>query len=523
VSRRVGIRHRVRQILDVAKSTLPKGARTMPRRHLNRWRSVLTLLLSLILAALAPLGVLAQNGGGNANATVSSLVLTAQDEDEDEDEEEDDGDTGVADDDAEVGDDDDGGAAVEPAPEAPVEAPPVDEQTAAQPAQEQPVEPDDETRSLDQPRPNQAIVRLQPDTDPDDVAERYGISVLRSIPERGIYLIEVAGDLDEMAMLAALTSDDEIVWAELNYTHQAPEGRPRRFFTSGDHSEPLAEDQPPPAALNLDAAGCATGDGVTVAVLDTGIDATHPALKGRVPPGYNAILDNDETNDVADGQDEDQDGVVDEMSGHGTHVAGIIAEVAPEADLLPITVLNSDGIGDAFYVAAGIYAAIDEGATVLNLSLSSTYDARVVAEATSYAADQGVLVVAAAGNDDREEPAEFPSIYSDVVSVAATGPDDAKADFSNFHQRVDLSAPGTEIVSAFPGGSYVVWSGTSMAAPFVAGTAALIEDERGGASLGEIRRALVDGVDPIETTDARLDGKLGAGRLDIGASVGCAE
>jgi len=310
---------------------------------------------------------------------------------------------------------------------------------------------------------------------------------------------------------------------ERNYSNQAPEGRPRRYFSSGNRSAPMADDQPAPDILNLNGADCATGAGVIVAVLDTGIDATHPDLDGRLLPGYNAVADSDQTNDIADGQDDDGDGLVDEMSGHGTHVAGIVAEVAPDAGVLPVKVLNSDGVGDAFFVAAGIYFAVDAGSDVLNLSLSSTFDARIGAEAVSYAADQGVLVVAAAGNADRDDPAEYPSIYSDAVSVAATGPDDAKADFSNYHRRVDLSAPGMDIVSAFPGGSYVSWSGTSMAAPFVSGTAALIEDQRGGASLGEVRRALIDGATPIETTEERLEGKLGAGRLDIGASVGCAD
>ena len=119
-----------------------------------------------------------------------------------------------------------------------------------------------------------------------------------------------------------------------------------------------------------------------------------------------------------------------------------------------------------------------------------------------------------------EEP-EYPATYSDALSVAATAPGDVKADFSNYHRRVDLSAPGTDIVSAFPGGVYVAWSGTSMAAPFVSGTAALIHDQRGHATLGELRAALTDATAPIEVTDARFEGKLGTGRLDIGASVGC--
>ncbi|MBA2276436.1 MAG: S8 family serine peptidase, partial [Chloroflexia bacterium] len=144
-------------------------------------------------------------------------------------------------------------------------------------------------------------------------------------------MVQLNPDREDAAEVAALDDDGETAWAELNYTSQAPEGRPRYFFTSGSHSAPLAADQPPPAELNLDAARCVTGDGVIVAVLDTGIDATHPALEGRVLAGSNVVTERAETADSGNGIDDDGDGEIDEMTGHGTHVAGIIAEVAPDA------------------------------------------------------------------------------------------------------------------------------------------------------------------------------------------------
>ena len=380
---------------------------------------------------------------------------------------------------------------------------------------------DDNNNTLDQPAADQAIVRLIDGIDPVAFADSYQFTVLRSMPGRNIHLLGLNPSVADADEIADLDKDDGTVWAEYNYSSQAPEGRPRRYFSSGGYSAPQAADAPPPAVLNIDAASCVTGAGVIVAVLDTGIDAGHSALGGQVLGGYNAVDDSTNTADSGDGIDNDGDGIVDEMTGHGTHVAGIIHKVAPGAALLPVTVLDSDGVGDAFYVARGIYFAVEQGSVVINLSLSSTADARVVNEATAWAADQGVMVVAAAGNDNRKQPEEYPATYAGAYSVAASDPNDAKADFSNYNVAVDLSAPGTDIVSAFPGATYVSWSGTSMATPFVAGTSALLWERLGGPGTSQIRDALAAGADPIVYTESNWNEHLGAGRLNVGQSVNC--
>ncbi|MDQ3411323.1 MAG: S8 family serine peptidase [Chloroflexota bacterium] len=385
---------------------------------------------------------------------------------------------------------------------------------------------DDDDATTDGFRAQQAIVRLKPGTNIDNYADRHDADVAAAIPAQNLYLLDLPGAVTDPVRLGPLRNDARTVWVELNYGHQAPEGRPGRFFLSATPVSPQdAAAAEPPAALGIaDAWSCATGDGAVVAVLDTGFDAAHPELAGRiVAGGRNVLANRPNTSDVGNGIDDDGDGLVDEMTGHGTHVAGIIAQVAPDAGLLPIKVLDSDGVGDAFYVAAGIYRAIDRGAEVINLSLGSTHDALVIAEAVRAAHDAGIVVFAAAGNADRDLPPEYPATDRHAFGVAATDANDVKSGYSNYHARLLLSAPGNDVISAFPGGGYAAWSGTSMATPWVAGAAALLLEMNPNRTVNQVGTRLAATADPIPNHDPRYDGLLGAGRLDVGAATACSD
>jgi type VII secretion-associated serine protease mycosin len=214
------------------------------------------------------------------------------------------------------------------------------------------------------------------------------------------------------------------------------------------------------------------GAGVTVAVVDTGVDAAHPDLAGVVLPG---------TDLISPGGDGSDDG-----NGHGTHVAGIIAAVANNGlgvaglaqgvRILPVRVLDDSGAGWASTIAKGIIWATDHGAAVVNLSLGDHVADDVTATAVQYAEDHGVVVVAAAGNDRADgDPVTYPAAYPGVIGVAATNDQDAVASFSETGGFVDVAAPGVDIASTFPPSTYVYLSGTSMAAPFVSATAALLK------------------------------------------------
>ncbi len=367
-------------------------------------------------------------------------------------------------------------------------------------------------------RAEQVMVRLAPGTDLAAFNARNGTSLLAEITSRNIYLLQLPSGSDEATSEGVLGDDPDVVWAELNFASQAPEGRPRNFFVTGASDETSYSGQYASDLLGLDAAhACGTGTGVVVAVIDTGVDAAHPALAGRVlGSGWNAFENSPDTSDVGNGVDDDDDGSVDEMTGHGTHVAGVVAQVAPDAAILPIKALDSDGVGDAFFLAEGIYYAIDSGASVINLSLSSTQNTRVVAEAVAAAAASGIVVAAAAGNLDRPQPPEYPAIDANALGIAATDASDLKSAFSNYNSALDISAPGTDIVSTMPGGGYAYWSGTSMATPFVSGAAALVI----GAGMGA-RDQLAQTSVPLDGLNPSYGGLLGAGRIDAAAAVGC--
>jgi subtilisin family serine protease len=221
---------------------------------------------------------------------------------------------------------------------------------------------------------------------------------------------------------------------------------------------------------------------VTVAVIDTGVDLTHPDLAANLDSA-NAV------NFVETGSRVDDD------FGHGTHVAGIIAAVGNNGDgsvgvawktrVIPIRVLGVDGTGETFDTVQAINYAVRKGASVINMSLGSPDRSDIEGQAIQAAINAGVVVVAAAGNEAASgNYLEYPAGYAGVVSVAAIGPDKKRAAFSNFNSQVTLSAPGVDIFSTVPSrfsprknsndGPYGFLSGTSMAAPFVSGAAALV-------------------------------------------------
>jgi type VII secretion-associated serine protease mycosin len=224
--------------------------------------------------------------------------------------------------------------------------------------------------------------------------------------------------------------------------------------------------------------GQADGTGAVVAVVDTGVDASHPDLAGRL------------TAAGADYVSGSGDGHTDPQS-HGTHVAGIIAAIsgnrvgtaglAPDARVMPVRVLDADGSGWSSDIAKGIIFATDHGADVVNLSLGGPNADSATRTAVEYAVSHGVVVVAAAGNARNDgNQTNYPAAYPDVVAVASTTQADTSSSFSNTGAYVDVAAPGERILSTVPGG-YAYMSGTSMATPYTAAAAALAVDATDGA------------------------------------------
>ncbi|MCE9634921.1 MAG: S8 family serine peptidase [Planctomycetes bacterium] len=232
------------------------------------------------------------------------------------------------------------------------------------------------------------------------------------------------------------------------------------------------------------------GAGVTIAVIDTGVDASHPAFAGRVLPGRDFVDDDDDASDERNGSDDDLDGDVDGGFGHGTVVAGIALAVAPEARILPVRVLDDEGHGTASRVAQGIRWAADHGANVINLSLGTRAWSTVLGRAVSDAVDRGVLVCVAAGNDGDRWSLDFPADVPGVAAITALGVRGRRALFGNGNRTTTIAAPGVRVIGPYPGGTFAAGTGTSFAAPLASGAAALLLQTSPGANVRDLRTKL---------------------------------
>jgi thermitase len=215
------------------------------------------------------------------------------------------------------------------------------------------------------------------------------------------------------------------------------------------------------------------GYGIKVAVIDTGVDLTHPALQEALAPAS-------EWWDFygGDAVPQEEGSFVDVGYGHGTNVAGIIRQIAPRATILPVRVLGPDGTGDVASVAAGIQWAMNKGAKVINLSLGSEASLKAVEEVIKQATGKGILVVASTGNTGNTKvtwPASSAAEDKNLLRISVTSVDshDRKSSFATYGKSVELSAPGELVYGPAPDLNMAAWSGTSQAAPMASGALAL--------------------------------------------------
>lgn len=268
------------------------------------------------------------------------------------------------------------------------------------------------------------------------------------------------------------------------------------------------------------------GAGVTIAVIDTGVDLNHPDLAGKLVAGWD-FANNDSTP-----QDD---------HGHGTHVAGIAAAVTNnsrgvaglgwDAKIMPVKVLDSQGSGYYSWIASGIYWAVNNGAKVINLSLGGQSYASALQEATDYAYSQGALVVAASGNCGDPltyknngctvfNPVIYPGANPNVLGVGSTTSTDARSSFSSYGYWVDVAAPGSNIYSTVWNDTYTSLSGTSMASPLVAGLASLVWARN--PALSNVQVAGVIMSTAVDLGTPGRDDYFGYGRVNAEAAVSAA-
>lgn len=213
------------------------------------------------------------------------------------------------------------------------------------------------------------------------------------------------------------------------------------------------------------------GEGVVVAVIDTGCDLDHEDLKHNIIQGKN-FVDNKDPIDIV---------------GHGTHVAGTVAAVnngygmvgvAPKTKIMPLKALNDDGVGSPDDIAQAVIWAADHRADLITMSLGAPHNMPQVKKAIDYANAKGSVIFCAAGNAGDHKPIMYPAKYDNVISIGAIDINLERTKFTCSGEELDFLAPGHDIVSAVPGNKYAMMSGTSMSNPFAVGCASLLLSQK---------------------------------------------
>lgn len=363
-----------------------------------------------------------------------------------------------------------------------------------------------------------------------DVLVEHGMSYLANLYASPVQLVQVP-EGKELALVEQLSRDPRVEYAEPDYI----------YWAMGAPNDPYYSSQWAHTRMNSAAAwDISTGsNAVTIAVIDTGIDETHPDLAAKIVAGYDFVDDDANPHD---------------LNGHGTHVAGIAAAITNNgigvagmswgARIMPVRVLGADGSGSSSDITSAINWAYSHGAKVLNLSLGGTVYSTSMQNAVNAATSAGALVIAAMGNCRTTgggcpvaNPTAYPAAYNNVMAVAATGPGDTYAYYSQYGSHCDIAAPGgamtylhdsNGIYSTLPTynvdmtgegfyKNYDYLQGTSMATPYVSGLAALVWSVSPSLTPAQVQQVIQSTADDLGAPG--WDQNYGYGRIDTLAAL----
>lgn len=357
----------------------------------------------------------------------------------------------------------------------------------------------------------EVICRVPSDKDPDQVAASVNAIVVSRIEKARLYLFRSDSSSAE-SMLNELHQNPEAYYAQPNYLIQAFDfeqvSQPFVDVQSEDFIEGESPQeyyhQTPTNMMQVDRLPAAlTGQGVTIAIIDGGVDLNHSLFSGRIDDASYDFIGDDPAPWVTSGAPAD----------HGTCVAGVIALGAPGANLLILRSFSSGAEGTSFALTRSIYYAIEQNADIINMSFGMTQVDGVIEEALTEASGAGLLLVCSAGNTGTDRY-RFPAFLSNVIAVAAVDSLDHKTTFSSFGPQISFSAPGTNIYAPLSNGNWGWWEGTSFSAAFVSGLAALIKEVHPAFSAQQIIERIKATAVNINEENPGYEYQLGEGRID---------
>ncbi|HEY1528982.1 MAG TPA: S8 family serine peptidase [Candidatus Angelobacter sp.] len=390
-----------------------------------------------------------------------------------------------------------------------------------------------------------------------DVCGRHGLTQVKQLSAHGVFLVSTFSPDPSIA------TDSDVQSYEKDHALGVPElsgatiasltqsstsildGLPGRTIVNYYGSAVASNYVTQPATVitrqrDLQASSAFTGTGITVAVIDTGVDTSHPALQSVLVPGFNFIANvanpselvdlspgmaaalTQSSTSILDGQNlvqlnsstmailsQSSTSILDgppAAFGHGTMTAGIVHLIAPGASIMSLKAFGGDGSSDLFNILRAIYYATDHGANVISMSFEISQSSPALQNAIQYALSKNVVVVAASGNDS-EQILVFPAAYNSVIGVGSTNNSDLKSGFTNFGTNaVFIAAPGEGVITTYPGGNYAAGWGTSFSTPLVAGEAALVLQARPTYKPGDVANAV---------SRAFSVQQMGHGRVDL--------
>jgi subtilisin family serine protease len=389
-----------------------------------------------------------------------------------------------------------------------------------------------------------------------DVCGRHGLTQVGQLSKHGVFLVSTFSQDPNIATdsdVQSFEQDHALGVPELsgatiaNLTQSTTsilDGLPGRsvvtYFGSSVASNYV--NQPATTLIRHNDAQSNTGligTGVTVAVIDTGADLSHPALQSSLVAGFNFINESNSASELGDldpataaALTQSTTSILDSQNlvlqnsstvailsqsttsildgpprafGHGTMTAGLVHLIAPGASIMPLKAFASDGSSDLFNIVRAIYYAADNGANIISMSFELTQSSPALQTAIQYALSKNVIVVAASGNDGQQMMV-YPAGYNAVIGVGSTDNQDAKSTFTNFGTNgVFVAAPGEGVITTYPGGNYAAAWGTSFSTPLIAGEAALILQAKPGYKTSDVANAISRAVAVSQMGHGRAD------------------